>query len=614
MTLYKINIDNRNYGSWNIFNANTLEPIMLENFNPTEHHLFTNDVFTYNNSKVELVHSSFRINENIPAVLIIADNKTYGRERKHDDGNTITLKRAGRLLYKCVPDDTRIPIFLVPYKINQMGFSKVFTNLYVTIRYKDWTNKHPIANLSQTIGPVDILDNFYEYQLYCKTLNASMQKFNKDTNNAINNNVINNNAINNNAINNNVINNNVINNKTAATHDSFITGICSKYPKIEDRTLWKTFTIDPPTSLDYDDGFSIKKLNDNQTLLSIYIANVTIWMDSLNLWSSFSQRISTIYLPDRKRPMLPTILSDCLCSLQSGMRRFAFVMDITLDEHSNIVSISHSNCLIKVFKNFSYEETSLLNDEDYNVLFKTTKKMTQKYKYINHVRNSHDVVCYLMVFMNYSCAQELLKVNNGIFRSTIIKKQVSLPDSLPEDVSQFIKIWNSACGQYVDLNKMPEEDKASHIRHELLEMDAYIHITSPIRRLVDLLNMIKFQQNADLISLSSDAAGFYDKWIGEIDYINVTMRAIRKVQYDCSLLDTCFNNPVILEKTYDGYCFDKLIRNDGLYQFIVFLPELKLTAKITIRDNLENYEKRQFKLFLFSDEEKFKKKIRLHLA
>ena len=68
---------------------------------------------------------------------------------------------------------------------------------------------------------------------------------------------------------------------------------------------------------------------------------------------------------------------------------------------------------------------------------------------------------------------------------------------------------------------------------------------------------------------------------------------------------------------YDYVCedclieFDKLVRNDGLYQYIVFLPELRLTSKVTIREDLDNYEKRQYKLFAFTDEEKFKKKIRL---
>jgi exoribonuclease R len=578
MTLLKINIDNRDYSSWSIFNATTLEPIVLPEFKPDNHQLFSNDVFTFNKENVEIIHSSIRLNENIPAVLIIADNKTYGREPKTN----------GRLFYKCVPDDIRIPIFLVPYEIKTMGFSKVFFNLYVTIRFKEWSTKHPLANVSQIIGPVNHLDHFYEYQLYCKSLNTSMQKFNKSTSKALK--------------------------EKAAEHDSFIFNLCKQYPSIEDRTYWKVFTIDPATSLDFDDGFSIKKLPDDQVLLSIYIANVTIWMDSLNLWSSFSERISTIYLPDRKRPMLPTILSDCLCSLQQNMRRFAFVMDIVLDKESNIISVNYSNCIIRVLKNFSYEEPDLLNDSDYQFLFANVKQLSLKFKYINNIRNSHDVVCYLMIFMNFYCAQNLLKSNNGIFRSTIIKKHIELPSNLPDDVIQFIKIWNSASGQYIDLTSVPLEDQHKFTRHELLEMDAYIHITSPIRRLVDLLNMIKFQQNHGLLQLSENATSFYQKWIEQLDYINTTMRAIRKVQNDCNLLHQCNTEPQILDKSYDGYCFDRLERNDGLFQYMVFLPELRLSSRITMRDDLENYDKKQYKLYLFNNEQKFKKKIRLQLV
>jgi hypothetical protein len=68
-----------------------------------------------------------------------------------------------------------------------------------------------------------------------------------------------------------------------------------------------------------------------------------------------------------------------------------------------------------------------------------------------------------------------------------------------------------------------------------------------------------------------------------------------------------------MEKEYDGYLFDKILRNDGLFQFMVFLPELKLSSRITLRVDIENFENKKFKLFLFNDEESFKKKIRLHL-
>jgi hypothetical protein len=176
---------------------------------------------------------------------------------------------------------------------------------------------------------------------------------------------------------------------------------------------------------------------------------------------------------------------------------------------------------------------------------------------------------------------------------SVITKEFVVPDTIPEEAAKFIKIWNSAAGRYIDGSEIVDT------RHEVLDMDAYIHITSPIRRLVDLLNMIKFQKVTGIIKLTENVDKFYDKWLGDIEYINITMRSIRKVQCDCTLLDLCHNSPEVMEKEYDGYLFDKISRNDGLYQFVVFLPELKLTSRVVLRENLSNYEKTFYKLYLF---------------
>jgi exoribonuclease R len=589
--IYKLYVHDRNYKSWEIFDANKFIKIEDIHIDPISSKLLSNDVFTIDkNNKVNIMHSTIRLGTAIPGVLILTDNKTYGRYSKSNNDhpqvnnknqNKVKTKTDGKLLYKCIPDDMRLPIFLVPYEIKSMGFSKVFKNLYVTIKFDNWDNKHPIAKLDNIIGPIDVLDNFYEYQLYCKSLNASIQKFNKDTTKALN----------------------------SKTHDGIIEIIKTKYTNIEDRSdskLWHIITIDPPKSLDYDDGFGIVDLEDGIQQLSIYISNVTIWMDVLNLWDSFSHRISTIYLPDKKRPMLPTILSDCLCSLQENVTRIAFAIDVFIKD-GNILNIKYTNCIIKVYKNYCYEEAKLLSNSKYHDILNAVCKLSIKKSYIDKIRNSHDVVCYLMILMNYQCAKELIKCKSGIFRSTIIKKEIELPSHIPENTAKFIKIWNGAFGQYIDGSEIIDT------RHELLDMDAYIHITSPIRRLVDLLNMINFQKVMGLIHLSENSDTFYNKWLKDLEYINITMRAIRKVQCDCTLLDLCYNTPEIMEKEYDGYLFDKISRNDGLYQFIVFLPELKLSSRITCRENLENFDCRKFKMFLFNNEEKFKKKIRLQL-
>ena len=585
MAIYKIYVNDRSYTSWEIFDTSNFNKIILD-IDPVESKLFSNDAFTFDyNKNITLLHSSIRSGPPMPGVLVLAGNKTYGRQNKMKEGQTYTKKRSdmvgGKLLYKCIPDDMRLPSFLVPYEIKNMGFSKVFKNLYVTFTFDEWNDKHPRAKLDNVIGPVDVLDNFYEYQLFCKSLNASIQKFQKDTSKSLEN----------------------------KSHEIVIETVKSKYPSIQDRTdqkYWHIITIDPPKSQDFDDGFSIIEHENGIQQLSIYISNVTIWMDVLNLWDSFSRRISTIYLPDKKRPMLPTILSDCLCSLQENVTRIAFVMDIFI-KNDEIIDIKHSNCFIKVAKNYCYEEPKLLSNPKYHLILDASQKLSIKNKYINNVRNSHEVVCYLMIIMNYHSAKELIKYKTGIFRSTIIKREFSVPDTVPEDVSKFIKIWNSASGQYINGAEIIDT------RHEILDMDAYIHITSPIRRLVDLLNMIQFQQVTGIIKLSENVNKFYNKWLEDLDYINVTMRSIRKVQCDCSLLDLCHNNPEVMDKEYDGYVFDKINRNDGLYQFVVFLPELKLSSRITMRDNFDNFECKKFKLYLFNNEEKFKRKIRLQL-
>jgi hypothetical protein len=158
MNLYQVKINDRNYTTWEINNISknsiNLEKVDLEMKNPIEYKLFSDDTFFIDENKnVTIFHSPIRSSEYITGVLVVHGNKTYGRNQK------------GRLLYKCVTNSPTLPSFLIPYEIKNIGFSKVFTNLYITFSFSDWTEKHPHGTIQQLIGPVDILDHFYEYQL-----------------------------------------------------------------------------------------------------------------------------------------------------------------------------------------------------------------------------------------------------------------------------------------------------------------------------------------------------------------------------------------------------------------------------------------------------------------
>jgi exoribonuclease R len=569
MTILKFKSDDRNYVSWYLYDASTLKLIDKEryNINPVNDKLLNQDIFKVNhNGKVEnILHSSNREMEIIPGVLVF--DKIYGKTQNN------------KYYFKVIPDDSRLPIFLAPYKIKTLGFEKKMNRKYIVFKFNNWNGKHPEAEIIHTIGDVNILPNFYEYQLYCKSLNSSIQNFTIKTKEIL----------------------------KQYSNDELIDKIIScKDFNIEDRRTYDIISIDPKTSKDYDDAFGIRILDEEKNIycLSIYISNVSIWFEFLGLWDSFTKRISTIYLPDRKRPMLPSILSDMLCSLQENQTRFALVCDIIID--NDIINYTFKNVAIKVRKNYYYNDSSLDNDIIYSNTLSIIRKLNliKELKLCENITDSHDVVMFLMILMNYLTAQEFKKYENGIFRSIKLKQNSDINNiDLPKEVKKFLMSWNSSGGQYLKYE--------NYTSHDFLKLDAYVHITSPIRRLVDLLNMIQLQNNIGILKMSEKSERFLNYWISNemLDYINITMRAIRKIQTQCELLDKCYNNPEIMEKKYEGFVFDKIKRNDALFQYLVYIPELKLLNKYTSRYEHDNYSKNTYRLYLFEDEDNFKKKI-----
>jgi hypothetical protein len=256
-------------------------------------------------------------------------------------------------------------------------------------------------------------------------------------------------------------------------------------------------------------------------------------------------------------------------------------------------------------KNHAYETKELLSSKFYKLLFELTTKMNsiKGQQYVSKIKDSHDIIAYLMVLMNFISGKKLNSFNSGIFRSVRLNNNKKIPKVLPDGVLKFIKGWNSSGGVYVGHDN-------KYRNHDLLNIESYVHITSPIRRLVDLLNMLELQDKLGLFKYNKESKKFYDKWYSNLDYINSTMRSIRKVQNDSSLLNVCINN---INNEYDGFLFDKMKRNDGLFQYMVFLPKIKLINRLVVKEEYENYTKHLFKVYVFIDEDRLKQKIRVDI-
>jgi hypothetical protein len=537
MQKIKVAIHNRAYDSWEFTQDDVKVDIPL--LIPSKYKLLHDDLILFKDDTVVILESPFR-DTVLAGVLILG--KTYGRFGK-------------RLLYKCIPDNKSLPVFLVPYNVGAT-FSKVVKNKYIAFRFANWDSDHPHGEIKDTLGDVDSLEAFNEYQLYRRGLHLSLAQLTKASKILIKD------------------NENTCIEKILAIPNY----------QIEDlRSIENVFTVDPVDCNDFDDAFSVALENDVATI-NIYIANVFLWLETYGLWEHMTNRVSTIYLPDKKRPMLPPLLSEDLCSLKQGADRFAFMMSVKYDMQTlkPIDNPVFKNVLIKISKNYAYEDKKLGKNPAYKVL-----------RALAQTDDSHDVVAFWMIRMNAAAAEHLRKVNKGIFRisegENLLEKPMFKGGGIGELLVLPGALYSEVCAP-----------------HSQLGVDAYVHITSPIRRLVDILNQILFQTDVSVLGQT-----FLDKWIHQLGLVNRATKDIRKTQMDCELLALVNKNGCPQE--FSGILFDRTSVS-GKYEYAVYIEELKMFSRIKLEDRIENFTKSQFRIFVFEDEDRLCRKIRLKMV
>ena len=448
-------------------------------------------------------------------VLLLQGNRTFGYHGK-------------RLLYKFLPS-TGNPL-LVPYEL-KLGFSKDIKNKYVLVRKENDT----IGILVETIGDVSDLSAFYEYRLYCRGVHDSISNFTKHV-----------------------------------RQMSFIT---NDRPKPDTYV----FSIDPAGCTDIDDAFSIYK-TEHGVKLCVHIANVAWFLNTYGLWNYIRERISTVYLPDKRRTMLPPALSENRCGLLESTWRNVMTMELMIDNTGIIGEPVFRAEEVYINKNFAYEESKLLANHNYRTLLELTRQFGPK--------DSHDVVEHWMVYMNAKCGENLAKRKMGVFRTATILENAD---------QQIIKDWNNAKCEYAAY----ADDK--NLAHELLGKDAYAQITSPIRRLVDTINQQLFLYG------SNDTVVI---WLSRMDEINQRMKAIRKVQSECEIITKFYNEPSLMERTFAAVVF-RVLENDNA---IVYVSECRWFGKMKMATRLEEGTVLNVKMYVFSDEHNTNRKIQIAIG
>ena len=121
------------------------------------------------------------------------------------------------------------------------------------------------------------------------------------------------------------------------------------------------FTIDPEDAKDFDDAVSIEKTEKGGFSLGVHIADVDHYVNkNKHIDNQALSRGTSIYLPDKVIPMLPSKLSENLCSLKPDENRLTLTVMIKIDAQGNITEYEIFESIIKSKARLSYESAEEL--------------------------------------------------------------------------------------------------------------------------------------------------------------------------------------------------------------------------------------------------------------
>jgi len=279
------------------------------------------------------------------------------------------------------------------------------------------------------------------------------------------------------------------------------------------RTDLEVICVDDAETRDYDDAISIVRLAEGWQV-GVHISDVASGIEAQSeLFEAALERVSSIYLPSQTVNMLPDPLAEDEFSLKAGTPRAVVSLYCEVGEDYEIRTWRFRREFIHVSANISYRD---LEQKLNQGIFQNLKTLCDKLRLdrtSDHPSSKSSLLFNLLVKsdkirfkkIDFASPARLMIEELMVLYNRLMAKQASdcgLP-FLFRNINSFDEIADEEEEPGSERLVMPVQKgsqaylSTAPLWHPGIGAKAYLHATSPIRRVVDLINQYQFNAILD---------------------------------------------------------------------------------------------------------------------
>ncbi len=355
----------------------------------------------------------------------------------------------------------------------------------------------------------------------------------------------------------------------------------------------QVITVDPLGSVDLDDGFSFRS-DEEYYYLDIHIADPISYFDFSNpimieIFKEFINRINTCYIPNTKGSNLPIHL------LPENVVKYVSLLETT-DEIKTRRAVSFLFIINKEINFLTYqvkytELTNIVNktyeqfDEEINTQHEQKQELVNlvnsmirnlglRYKEISLGEDiSHKMIEIFMIWVNFYAGHNMQ--HNKINESMIVRAQEKkdLPDDLDKIPEYCLNFLNYSANY-----KIIKNDES--LAHYSLGISNYCHVSSPMRRVIDMLNHLLMYETNNSLNLSEFIKANID-----IELINEKIKLQKKISNAYELVKI-----LKINRTFKAFVLDIIRKEDIIYGLLILSANIIIDGEEKLFKKMVNVE------------------------